>query len=70
LIQQIYSPVKWVRIIENMEKDGENNIFIEVGPKTVLKRLIEGIIPEAKVLNVEDMASLNNTLKGLTEDMF
>lgn len=69
LVKQIYSPVKWVTIIENMIKDTGNNIFIEVGPKTVLKRLIEGFIPEAKVFNVEDMISLDNTLKGLTESI-
>ena len=68
LIQQIYSPVKWVDIITNMATDMENIVFVEVGPKTVLKRLIEGIIPEAKVLNVEDKASLENTIRYLVDN--
>jgi [acyl-carrier-protein] S-malonyltransferase len=66
LIQQIYSPVRWVSIIKNITEDAGDIIFVEVGPKTVLKRLIEGIIPEAKVLNVENFSSLEITLKELT----
>ncbi|MCX8082180.1 MAG: ACP S-malonyltransferase [bacterium] len=65
LIHQVYSPVRWVTIIENMSKENDI-VFVEVGPKTVLKRLIENIIPGAVVFNVEDIPSLENTLKGLT----
>lgn len=68
LISQVYSPVKWVDIVENIIKDEKDIVFVEVGPKTVLKRLIEGISPDVKVFNVEDKASLENTLKGLSED--
>ncbi|MDD3725682.1 MAG: ACP S-malonyltransferase [Candidatus Ratteibacteria bacterium] len=65
LIYQIYSPVRWVTTIENIVKDEKDVVFVEVGPKTVLKRLIEEIIPTLKVFNVEDRASLDSTLKGL-----
>lgn len=65
LIQQMYSPVRWVDIVENINKDEGNILFVEVGPKTVLKKLIEGILSEVKVLNIEDKASLDNTYKEL-----
>lgn len=65
LVKQVCSPVRWVSIIENIHSDEKDATFVEVGPKTVLKKLIEGILPGASVLNVEDAASLENTVKGL-----
>jgi [acyl-carrier-protein] S-malonyltransferase len=62
LVNQISSPVRWVETVENMVSDEKNNVFVEVGPKKVLKKLIEGILPESLVLNVEDTASLENTM--------
>jgi [acyl-carrier-protein] S-malonyltransferase len=67
LIKQICSPVRWVETIENVVSDEGTNVFVEVGPKKVLKKLIEGIIPESLVLNVEDMRSLENTMALLKE---
>jgi len=65
LVKQVCSPVKWVSIIENMSAGEKNMIFVEIGPKTVLKKLIESILPESVVLNVEDTASLENTIGEL-----
>ncbi len=65
LIKQVCSPVKWVAIIENIAADEKDSVFVEVGPKAVLKKLIEGIIPGASVFNVEDKVSLENAVKGL-----
>ncbi|MCD6408039.1 ACP S-malonyltransferase [bacterium] len=64
LVKQLYSPVKWLDIIKNMEKENVE-IFVEVGPKKVLKKLIESILPGKTVLNVEDKNSLEETLNYL-----
>jgi len=65
LIKQVCSPVKWVSVIENISADEKDVVFVEVGPKTVLKKLVENILPGSAVFNVEDTASLENTVKGL-----
>jgi [acyl-carrier-protein] S-malonyltransferase len=41
------------------------NIFIEVGPKTVLSGLIKRISRDVKILNVEETKSLESTLSAL-----
>lgn len=68
LVRQIYSPVRWVDTIENIYRDEKPEVFVEVGPKKVLKKLVEGIIPEMPVLNVEDSVSLAETLAVLKGD--
>ncbi len=65
LVKQICSPVRWVETVENILLDEEIKVFVEIGPKRVLKKLIEGIIPEAQVLNVENFTSLTNTIERL-----
>lgn len=67
LVRQIFSPVRWVETIENIASDEKPEVFVEIGPKKVLKKLIEGILPGALVLNVEDAASLANTIAALKE---
>lgn len=61
LIRQVYSPVRWEEIIERMVAGGVDT-FIEVGPGKVLCGLIRKIARKAKVLNVEDPASLKKVL--------
>jgi len=39
--------------------------FVEVGPGTVLTGLIKRILPDAKLLNVNDPKSLESTLMTL-----
>jgi [acyl-carrier-protein] S-malonyltransferase len=61
LVRQLRSPLLWedsVRVIAGSGVD----TFIEVGPGRVLSGLIKRIVPDAKVLNVEDMKSLEKTL--------
>ncbi|MDP4267228.1 MAG: ACP S-malonyltransferase [Bacteroidota bacterium] len=47
LISQLTSPVKWTQSIENMIKDGAN-IFVEVGPGSVLQGLIKKVNKEVE----------------------
>jgi|LSQX01.2.fsa_nt_gb [acyl-carrier-protein] S-malonyltransferase len=61
LIKQISTTVRWLDIIKNI---GEG-VFVEVGPKKVLKRIIEGILPESKVFNVEDNRSLTDFIESM-----
>jgi [acyl-carrier-protein] S-malonyltransferase len=61
LVRQLGSPLLWedsVRVITDSGVD----TFIEVGPGKVLSGLIKRIVPDAKVLNVEDAKSLEKTL--------
>jgi len=64
LIQQISSPLYWEDSIRTMTADGFDT-FIEIGPGKVLSGLVKRIAREAKVLNVEDMKSMDETLSAL-----
>lgn len=57
LTRQVCSPVLWQQSVEKLIEAGFSN-FVEVGPKKVLRGLIRRIDRNAKVLNVEDDASL------------
>lgn len=64
LIKQISSPLYWEDAIRNMAADGFDT-FIEIGPGKVLSGLVKRIAKDAKVLNVEDMKSMDETLSAL-----
>lgn len=64
LIRQLSSPLLWEDSIRVMTDSGVDT-FIEVGPGKVLSGLIKRIVPEAKVLNVEDLKSLEKTLSQI-----
>jgi [acyl-carrier-protein] S-malonyltransferase len=64
LIRQISSPLLWEDSISAIADSGMET-FIEVGPGKVLSGLIKRIVPEAKVLNVEDLKSLEKTLSQI-----
>ncbi len=66
LAKQIKRPVRWQATIENMIAEGADT-FIEVGPGTVLKGLISKINSSVKVFNVEDVESLNYTIRSVKE---
>lgn len=64
LVHQLNSPLLWEDSIRTMADSGIE-IFVEVGPGKVLSGLIKRIEPGVKVLNVEDMKSLENTVSSL-----
>lgn len=66
LVRQIEEAVQWEAIIQRMVAEGIE-VFVEVGPGKVLSGLIRKISRSARVLNVEDRASLENTLAYLGE---
>ncbi|HWU38168.1 MAG TPA: ACP S-malonyltransferase [Candidatus Acidoferrum sp.] len=64
LVRQVTAPVRWDEVVSRLVKEGAE-IFIEVGPGTVLSGLIRRIAPAVRVFNVQDRASLDATVKGL-----
>jgi [acyl-carrier-protein] S-malonyltransferase len=64
LIKQISSPLYWEDSIRNMVSQGFDT-FIEIGPGKVLSALVKRIVKDAKVLNVEDVKSMKETLVTL-----
>ena len=58
---QIKSPVRWQELVENMLASGVKT-FVEVGPGKTLCGLISRIDANARVLNVEDLESLEKTV--------
>jgi len=61
LVRQISSPLLWEDSIIAIANSGIDT-FVEVGPGKVLSGLIKRIVPETRVLNVEDVKSLEKTL--------
>lgn len=66
--KQIYSSVHWTQTIQKMSAEGVE-IFVEIGPGRVLAGLNKKIVPEAKVFNIYDKASLDATIASLKEEM-
>ena len=66
LIKQITKPVLWEESIRRMLSE-EVELFIEVGPGQVLSQLVQWITREVKVLNVENLSSLEKTIKALQD---
>ncbi|HNY11334.1 MAG TPA: ACP S-malonyltransferase [Candidatus Wallbacteria bacterium] len=64
IIKQIYQPLLWVNCVNSLYDMGVRTM-IELGPKTVLKGLVKKINREITVLNIEDLKSLENTMKHL-----
>jgi [acyl-carrier-protein] S-malonyltransferase len=66
LTKQVSSPVRWSQSVQTILADGVDT-FVEVGPGKVLTGLLRQIDRDAMGLNVEDSASLSNTLETLKE---
>jgi [acyl-carrier-protein] S-malonyltransferase len=64
LVRQLSSPLLWEDSIKEIAAYGVD-VFIEAGPGKVLTGLIKRIVPEKKVLNVEDTKSLEAALSFL-----
>jgi [acyl-carrier-protein] S-malonyltransferase len=65
LVRQLPSSVLWEDTVQTMGKMGVTT-FVEIGPGTILTGLIRRILPEAKLLNVNDPKSLDATLKAIS----
>ena len=66
LEKQVSNSVLWEDSIRKMIADGVDT-FIEIGPGKALTGFMKKIDKEVRVFNVEDIASLENTLAGLAE---
>lgn len=64
LIRQVSAPVRWQECAEALVREGVDT-FVEVGPGTVLTGLLKKIAPGARFFNVQDPASLHQTLSAL-----
>lgn len=64
LLQQITSSVYFYQMIEQLLADGVDT-FIEIGPKKTLRSFVKKINRKVLALNVEDLASLQQTLEQL-----
>ena len=64
LVRQLPSSVLWEDTVQTMGRMGVTT-FVEIGPGTVLTGLIRRILPEVKLLNVNDPKSLETTLHSL-----
>lgn len=63
--EQMVSSVQWVQTMNNMIDAGVTTV-IEFGPGRVLTGLFKKVNPDLKLLNVNDMASLETTCETLT----
>jgi len=64
LVKQLPSSVLWEDTVRTMGTMGVTT-FVEVGPGAVLTGLIKRILPEARLLNVNDPKSLETTLNNV-----
>ena len=64
LRKQIVSPVRWRETVMRMADEGVN-LFIEVGPGTVLAGLIARTVPGARVLPMNDPKHIDEIKKAL-----
>jgi len=67
LVKHLYSPVQWVKSVENMKKMGISHI-VEIGPQKVLSGLIKRIDKSIKISHVNDLTSLEH-FKQVYEDI-
>jgi [acyl-carrier-protein] S-malonyltransferase len=65
LIRQLPSSVLWEDTVRTMGTMGVTT-FVEVGPGTVLTGLIKRILPDTRLLNVNDPKSLDATLTAVS----
>ena len=64
LKKQVMYHILWTRCIIKMIEEGVDT-FIEIGPGKVLSGFLKKIDKNLTITNVEDILSLNNTLKLL-----
>jgi [acyl-carrier-protein] S-malonyltransferase len=64
MVGQLTGPVRWTQSIQRLQQLGADT-YIEVGPRKTLTGLVKKIIPGAVVHNIEDLISMNTTLKAI-----
>ena len=67
LVRQIDSPVRWVESIEHMEHTMGIDLFLEIGPGTVLTGMIKRIVDHARTLALGEPKNLDK-LRDLLAD--
>lgn len=60
LVEQLYSPVRWVETIERLAQEGVN-VVVECGPGKVLSGLIKRITPSVQAYALESTTEWDNT---------
>jgi [acyl-carrier-protein] S-malonyltransferase len=63
LIAQVTSPVRWIASVRRMAAEGVDT-FVEIGPGSVLTGLIKRIVPQARLVNVNDLASAHTIVQN------
>ena len=64
LAEQVRSPVEWVASVRRMWDEGVDT-FVECGPGAALTGMVKRIAPEARTLNVADLAGLEASARAL-----
>ena len=67
MVNQLCVAVQCEKILRNMVRDGVDT-FVELGPKTMYSKFAGEIAPAARLLHVEDMESLQETVRALREE--
>jgi [acyl-carrier-protein] S-malonyltransferase len=65
LIKQVSTSVLWEKCIKTMLDQGVDT-FVEIGPGKVLSGFVKKVNKDVKVLNIENLESLNKTLEELS----
>ena len=64
LVRQVSGAVRWQESVELLAREGVD-VFVEVGPGTVLSGLVRKIARDARVLNVDSPKSLEAAVAAL-----
>jgi [acyl-carrier-protein] S-malonyltransferase len=64
LVRQLSQSVLWENCVKTAFSSGTDT-FVEVGPGKVLSGLIKRIEPSARILNVENVETLDKTIAEL-----
>jgi [acyl-carrier-protein] S-malonyltransferase len=64
MVGQLTGPVRWTQSMQRLQQLGADT-YIEVGPRKTLTGLVKKILPGAVVHNIEDLTSMNTTLKAI-----
>ena len=67
LAEQVRSPVEWVASVRRM-RDAGVGTFIECGPGGALTGMVKRIAPDARTLNVADVAGLQASVQALATE--